>query len=124
VGGYLKAAEHVLARKDWRAIDSWNFGPNPGEEYTVRQVVGVFQKAWDGSPKVDFAPPDQDAAALHKEAGLLRVDNTKAKVEMGWRPGLTNDGAIEAAVEWYKKVASGADARALTEAQIERIAGI
>lgn len=116
LAGYLVATQAVCGRTDWAGFDSWNFGPNPGEEFTVREVVDAFQGAWAGSPRVEFG----DGGA-HKEAGLLRVDNTKAKVELGWRPTLTNAGAVEASCEWYKAVADGADARAKGFEQIERI---
>lgn len=115
LAGYLAATQEVYGRTGWTGFDSWNFGPNPGEEFSVREVVAAFQGAWGGGPQVEFGD------AVYKEAGLLRVDNTKAKVELGWRPTLTNAGAVEASCEWYRAVVGGVDARAKGFEQIERI---
>lgn len=127
LGGYLLAAERALAGRSARPHDAWNFGPNPGEELTVREVVEAFRSAWTGSLEVDYADESAAAATEHREAGLLRVDTTKAKVELGWRPALTNADAVRAAAAWYAgfAAADGVTAvRSLTEAQIESVLGV
>ncbi len=125
--GYLLAAERALEGRAARPHDAWNFGPNPGEELTVREVVEAFRSAWEGPLSVDYADETADAALAKREAGLLRVDTTKAKVELGWRPALTNADAVRSAAAWYGGFATAADARAvraLTEAQVEGVLGV
>ena len=125
--GYLLAAQHAVNCQAARPHDAWNFGPNPGEELTVREVVEVFRSAWSDPLDVRFATAAHDAVLTKEEAGLLRVDTTKAKVELGWRPVLTNTAGIKAAAVWYGGFASAPDARsvrALTEAQIEELLGV
>jgi CDP-glucose 4,6-dehydratase len=53
------------------------------------------------------------------EAALLRLDCSKARAELGWRPRLRLEDALDKVVEWHKNVASGGDARAISLAQIE-----
>ena len=85
----------------------------------MRQVVEAFRGAWGEPLEVEYAAAADDAAVRKEEAGLLRVDNTKAKVELGWRPALTNEAAVEAAASWYRDFATTGRARALAERQIE-----
>lgn len=113
--GYLLAAQHVHEGKAAKPFDAWNFGPNVGEELNVRSVVEAFQRSWDGAPEVIFGTESS------KEAGLLRVDNTKAKVELGWRPLSTNEGAIASSAEWYKAFAGGADPAALIDRHLDAV---
>ncbi len=57
--------------------------------------------------------------ATRPEAGLLSLDSTKAKVELGWRPRLTIEAAVALTVEWYRAYREHADMRAFSERQIE-----
>ena len=67
-----------------------------------------------GAPRFAFGSnPD----APH-EAGLLRLDSTKARLRLGWRPRLSIDDALRLSADWYRANAAGADMRALTLAQI------
>jgi CDP-glucose 4,6-dehydratase len=61
-----------------------------------------------------------DRSAHPHEAHFLKLDSSKARERLGWRPRLRLATALEWTVEWYKKQARGEDARALTLAQIER----
>lgn len=115
--GYLMAAERLLTTRT-TDHEGWNFGPNPGEELPVGDVVRAFQAAWGGAPEVQFGNAD-----VH-EAGMLRVDTTKAKVRLGWRPLLDNAAAITSAGRWYKAFSNGADARTLIDHDIKEIMGL
>ena len=101
ISGYLLAAERAYVGQAVRPHDAWNFGPNPGEELTVREVVESFRKLWPLPLDVVFADASDASAQTHREAGLLRVDPTKAKVELGWRPLFDNAAAISTTTEWY-----------------------
>jgi len=118
LSGYLLAAERQVTSKDGGPFDAWNFGPNPGEELPVGAVVEVFRAAWNGRPDVAFGK------AVEHEAGMLRVDSTKAKYELGWRPCTTNQGAVEAVVKWHRGEAEGHDPRTLCFADIEHLLGV
>jgi CDP-glucose 4,6-dehydratase len=50
----------------------------------------------------------------------LKLDASKARARLDWRPRLPVEHALAWCVEWYQGYRDGADLRALTEDQIER----
>jgi CDP-glucose 4,6-dehydratase len=91
LAGYLLLAE----RAD--AAEAWNFGPDPGDELPVRDVVERIGARWgDGfewRAEEDGGPP---------ETAVLRLDSTKARERLGWAPALNLDEALAATVEWFR----------------------
>jgi CDP-glucose 4,6-dehydratase len=114
LAGYLQVATAIL-EGDRRAGEAWNFGPDTDSVVDVRALADGFQRAW-GAENLRFLFGDEGAA--HPEAGILRLDSTKAKVGLGWRPRLSLDEAIGLTVDWYRAHQTGADMRAVTERQI------
>ncbi|HTM96567.1 MAG TPA: CDP-glucose 4,6-dehydratase [Croceibacterium sp.] len=114
LSGYLLLAERLLAGERTFA-DGWNFGPADDDARPVSWIVERLTRAWG----VASAPLSDDGPRPH-EAGLLRLDSSKARALLGWRPRLPLDTALAWIVEWHRAVAAGADARAATVAQIAR----
>lgn len=56
--------------------------------------------------------------AVPHEAGLLKLDTSKARALLGWRPALRLEEALAWIVTWHKHVGAGDDARAATLDQI------
>lgn len=111
LGGYLLIAERLLAG-DRSAATAWNFGPAQDDarsvEWIASRMVTLFgMGGWD-----------HDKADGPHEANVLRLDCSKAREVLGWRPAMTLDRALGAVVDWHRAVATGADAQALTQAQI------
>ena len=113
LGGYLMIAERMLAG-DKRLADAWNFGPSDEDARPVSWIVDRMRAAW-GDNAADAAP--HDGHHPH-EAGLLRLDCSKARAMLGWHPALTLDKTLDWIVAWHKAVSDGDDARATTLAQI------
>ena len=67
----------------------------------------------------DGARWDRDPAVHPYEARLLEVDSSRARSVLGWSPVWRLDEGLARTVDWYRQVASGADARAVTLTQIE-----
>jgi CDP-glucose 4,6-dehydratase len=49
---------------------------------------------------------------------VLRVDSTKARERLGWRPRWDLSRALDATIAWYEAVHAGAQARQVTLEQL------
>lgn len=77
--------------------DAYNFGPEPENELTVEELVKISIDTWgSGSYEVQ-----QTEGQLH-EAGLLKLDITKAKKTLDWAPILNAKETISWTIDWYK----------------------
>ena len=121
LSGYLMLAEQAF-RHGPDFADSWNFGPGADSERDVEALLTKFIAAWDqGESRGARWTPDR---AAHKhEANLLRLDTTKAREKLGWRPRLGFDEMVDWTARWYRAHARGAYMRALTFEQIDAFLG-
>jgi CDP-glucose 4,6-dehydratase len=118
LGGYLQIAERLLAGERQFA-DAWNFGPADDDTRPVSWIVERMRSAWGEAPR---SKADQ-SARVH-EAGLLRLDCSKARAALGWQPALNLEAALDWIVAWHKATGQGEDARAVTLAQIAAYSAI
>ena len=116
LAGYLQVATALLDG-DRMAASAWNFGPDAGDAIDVGSFARALVERWgSGAPDIRY----DDHAAAVPEAGVLRLDSTKARVSLGWRPKLSLETAIDMTVDWYKAHQRGtADMRALSQRQID-----
>ena len=114
VGGYL-----LLAQRLWEAgrpfADAWNFGPSEADAWPVAQIVDRLADLWGGTARWE-----QDPGHHPHEAHLLRLDCSRARARLGWRPRLPLDEALGWIVEWHRAWLGGGATRRVTEAQIDR----
>jgi len=106
----------LLAEKMWNKPEqfsgAWNFGPEEDSCRPVEEVVQKIIKNW-GHGSFEVVP-----SGLH-EAQTLKLDSTKAKSSLGWRPRWNLNKSIETLVEWYQKFYSNEDMHKTTIRQIE-----
>lgn len=114
LSGYLKLVERLWEEGD-ACAEAWNFGPRPDDAWPVRRVVEQLVRLWG-----ENAGWVEDTRVHPAEAGLLRLDCAKARTRLGWEPVLRLDAGLAWIVEWFKAYRTGADLRALTQAQIRR----
>ena len=116
LSGYLMLAANLLSPNSPFA-GAWNFGPTSEGVVDVRTLARRFQQSWGpGGPEILWG----SAECGPHEAGILRLDSTKAQVQLGWRPRLFIDEAIDWTVEWYRAWAGrDTDLRRLSERQIQ-----
>jgi CDP-glucose 4,6-dehydratase len=95
--GYLTLAARMLESDDPRWCEAWNFGPLPGQEMSVAELVSRFVETWGGGRWIDVS----DRSQPH-EAGLLRLSIDKSLGQLGWRPAWTCEEAIDRTVAWYR----------------------
>lgn len=113
IRGYLMVAERLFAGND-AAASGWNFGPERGDERPVLDVARALVAAL-GQGRIDI---DLGGATVH-EAKLLRLDCTRARVELGWQPALTFDDCIRLTADWYGVWAKGRPAAAICDEQFD-----
>lgn len=115
LAGYLTIAAAMLAGQGTTVAGAWNFGPDTDATVPVGDLCRRFAHHWgEGGPRFAFGTDDH---APH-EAGLLRLDSTKARLRLGWHPRLTLDDALSLTAAWYRTHARGGDMHALTLGQI------
>lgn len=108
IAGYLLLAQ-ALAERGAEAAQGWNFGPPDGDAWPVGQVVDALAQAW--GPGARWV---RDGTVRPHEAMLLRVDASKARAGLGWRPRLPIADGLAWTIDWYKAVAAGQSARDIT----------
>ncbi|WP_425229430.1 CDP-glucose 4,6-dehydratase [Sphingomonas sp.] len=113
LGGYLLIAERLLMG-DRAVADAWNFGPADEDARPVGWIVERMRVLWGG----DAAAAAPWTGTPAHEAGLLRLDTSRARALLGWRPALPLADALDWIVDWHRRVRAGEDARAVTAAQI------
>lgn len=115
VRGYLMLGRALVERGS-TAAEAWNFGPGDEDCVTVAEVVRRMRSGWE---RVAARPAD-DRPELH-EAGLLKLDCSKARARLGWTPLLGLDDAVSWTVDWYRRYyESPATAGALVAEQLAR----
>lgn len=112
--GYLMLAE-ALYTQGSEFGEAWNFGPADADTQTVSAVMDEFCSLWGDSARWRR---DSDASHPH-EAGLLKLDCSKAVQVLGWKPMLDFHEALALTVEWHKTVSKEKNALKVTERQID-----
>jgi CDP-glucose 4,6-dehydratase len=114
LSGYMMLAKRLYGG-DRRAVGAWNFAPEKGSFITTERLVEKFTKMMGRGAYV----VRRDESGKH-ETGVLRLDASKAKRELGWKPVLGIDETLQWTLEWYKSFYRGDDVAGITDAQIGR----
>jgi CDP-glucose 4,6-dehydratase len=113
LSGYLTVGRHLYENGPMK-WEGWNFGPDHDNNQTVEALARLTCKLW-GTP--DAMRIQEDPNAVH-EAGLLTLDSTKAKTQLGWYPHWNFAESISRTVDWYRALCEGADMKDFTLRQI------
>jgi CDP-glucose 4,6-dehydratase len=110
--GYIMLAEKLLSQQPQFA-SAFNFAPGNEDVWTVERIADRMVALWgkDGAWIRDPEP------GVH-EAGVLRLDASKARAELGWHPSLKIEIALEWTVDWFQAWKNGAPMRQKTQEQI------
>lgn len=103
LSGYLQLAER-LVDEGAAFADGWNFGPDETDARSVAWVVQQLAEGW--GPAAHWASA---ATPQVHEAHTLKLDCTKARVRLGWRPHWRADEAVARSLAWYQAWRNGAD---------------
>lgn len=93
VAAYILLAERLLESD--RFAEAWNFGPAEADACTVGRIAELLCNRVPGSSW-------QNEQGNHPhEAGLLRLDSSKARRQLGWQPRWNLEEAVGHTVDWH-----------------------
>ncbi|MCU1284854.1 MAG: CDP-glucose 4,6-dehydratase [Acidobacteriales bacterium] len=118
LNGYMLLVEKLFSQ-DNRYQEAWNFGPLERDTRPVSWIVDKSAQIWGEGASFVL---DSDCEQPH-EAGLLKLDSSKARGRLKWEPRLSLEQGLEQTVQWYKAFGRGEDMREVTLAQIQSYEG-
>ncbi len=112
--GYL-----ILAEKLWvegpKYAEAWNFGPSEDDTKPVSWIVSQLSQMWGQEAKWKL-----DHGVHPHEAACLRLDCSKARFKLDWKPRMNLGLALDWITEWYKEYRHKNDMRKISVEQIGR----
>ncbi len=97
LSGYLLVGKELLDPSH-HASGAYNFGPSDEDALDVRTVTEKITRYWPA-----FTCTFADAPNGPHEAGFLKLDCSKVRRELRWRPIWNSEVAFQRAVEWYRQ---------------------
>lgn len=95
--GYLVLGMR-LSKDAVKYSEAYNFGPNASDAFSVEEMLNLAIKYWGGG---NFTVETLEGQP--HEAGLLKLDISKAIDELDWKPKLNAWGAVETTMDWYRE---------------------
>ncbi len=112
LSGYLLLAQK-LYRDGSAFAEAWNFGPDDAD---AKPVSWIVDRLCDRTPSAKW----QTENAVHPpEAGLLKLDSSKAKAKLGWAPRWNLEASLNKTMEWHQAWRNREDMAAITTEQIQ-----
>jgi CDP-glucose 4,6-dehydratase len=97
LSGYLTLAAKLLASDEPSLCSGWNFGPLPGNELPVREIVELFLQEWGAGSWNDVSESDKP-----HESHILRLSIDKAIWQLGWEPRWNVQRTLFETARWYR----------------------
>ena len=96
LSGYLRLGELMNDNRKMSG-ESFNFGPNPYNTKSVKDLVEAMEKYWPNSRHI-FQGSENESK---KEAQLLKLNCDKSYELLNWKPVLDFEKTIEITTKWY-----------------------
>lgn len=118
LSGYLLLAQ-CLYNEGSRYADAWNFGPLEEDAKPVEWIVQRLCALWGGN-----AGYRVDGGDHPHEAHYLKLDISKARADLGWRPRWSLEQALRNITDWTKAYGREDDLRLACLQQISAFEGV
>lgn len=113
LGGYLQLAQCMSGREGGDLSGAWNFGPDPSDATRVGDLAQRVAAMW--GPNAQLVT----VANFQSETGCLRLDSSRARTLLGWRPKWSLTQGLVRTIDWYKAWVHGEDLRSTSLAQLD-----
>lgn len=114
LNGYLLLGSKMY-KDGVKYSSAWNFGPNGNDIITVEEIVKSVIKNWGkGEYKVDISRQPH-------EAGFLKLETSKARIFLGWKPAYEIYETINRTINWYKYFYNGIEKEKLYKITVKEI---
>jgi CDP-glucose 4,6-dehydratase len=97
--GYLMLCEQMYTQGLKFTNSAFNFGPYETSVCSVKEAISFFSQAWGEQSTFTIHDPGN----LPHEAGLLKLDISKAQKELAWKPKLEIQQTMQITADWYKQ---------------------
>jgi len=114
LSGYLILTQ-ALYDQGLAFASGWNFGPRDEDNRSVQEVVELLISSWGETARWKKEDSEQ-----HHEANLLKLDCSKARLQLGWTPKWNLESAIQKIVEWQKAYQAKKNMQEVSLAQINQ----
>lgn len=114
LSGYLTLCQALWHRPE-RAAEGWNFGPRDEDAHPVQWIVERLCSLWG-----EGARWTHDDSIQPHEANYLKLDISKARAGLGWKPRSTLADSLGNIAAWHRAWLSGADMHAFCLDDLER----
>lgn len=114
LSGYLVLAEHLFEFGQVGA-EAWNFGPHDEDARQVQWIVERLCERWE-----DHAGWHIQVGSQPHEANLLKLDISKARQRLQWKPRWSIGTALQHTSDWHIAWLAGDDMQAVCFNQISQ----
>jgi CDP-glucose 4,6-dehydratase len=114
LSGYLDIAARLFSSEGKNYAEAWNLGPSDQSVTTVHDLATRLVAEW-GQGSVSVCSQVNQP----HEAGLLKLDCSKAQHRLGWHGVWDVDKTVKRTVEWYRAYYEKSDVVNITDKQIE-----
>lgn len=101
LSGYLVLAQHLYEDGSTYA-EGWNFGPKDEDCKPVSWILDKMVTKWGKGASWEL-----DKNNNPHEAGYLKLDCSKAAMQLNWRPKWNLEDTLESIINWHQHYLSG-----------------
>ena len=112
LSGYLLLAQRLYDEGPNYA-EAWNFGPSNDDTMPVSWIIQEMSNLWEKGGHWKLDGTESPHEAMH-----LKLDISKARINLRWEPRWRLGHSLKQAVEWHRNWQTGFDAKELCEIQI------